>query len=91
LAVNFRITDEVSLGQGSETQKYNDNIAAISALKTIERENRRTHPKNSASLRAMTAAAAVPAPSATQKAKLKPGGAARSKAAVKQASARARC
>ena len=59
LAVNFRITDEVSLGQGSETQKYNDNIAAISALKTIERENRRTHPKNSASLRAMPVAVAL--------------------------------
>jgi len=61
LAVNFRITDEVSLGQGSETQKYNDNIAAISALKTIERETA-PHPKNSDSLRAMPVAAALPAP-----------------------------
>jgi len=27
-AVNFRITDEVNLGQGSETDKFNDDIAA---------------------------------------------------------------
>ncbi|MFA5951549.1 MAG: LPD38 domain-containing protein [Hyphomicrobium sp.] len=40
-AVNYRITDETELGQGSETVKFRDNIAAIETLKTIERENRR--------------------------------------------------
>jgi hypothetical protein len=34
-AFNFRITDELNLGQGSETQKFNDNIAAITSLKNI--------------------------------------------------------
>jgi len=87
LAVNFRITDEVSLGQGPETQKYNDSIAAISALKTIARENRRTPPEEQRQLARYAGCRSL----ATQKAKLKPGGAARSKAAVKQASARARC
>lgn len=40
-AINYRITDETELGQGSETVKFRDNIAAIETLKTIERENRR--------------------------------------------------
>ncbi|WP_213287600.1 LPD38 domain-containing protein [Bradyrhizobium sp. sGM-13] len=40
-ALNYRITDETELGQGSEGQKFRDNIAAIETLKTIERENRR--------------------------------------------------
>lgn len=40
-AANYRITDETELGQGSETVKFRDNIAAIETLKTIERENRR--------------------------------------------------
>lgn len=40
-AVNFRITDEVELGKGTEGVKFRDNVAAIQALKTIERENRR--------------------------------------------------
>lgn len=40
-AVNYRITDETELGQGSETVKFRDNIAAIETVKTIEREQRR--------------------------------------------------
>jgi N12 class adenine-specific DNA methylase len=43
-AVNYRITDETELGQGSEGVKFRDNIAAIETLKTIERENRRATP-----------------------------------------------
>lgn len=44
-AVNFRITDDVNLGQGSETTKFNDNIAAIETLRQIEAENRRATPE----------------------------------------------
>lgn len=40
-AVNFAITDEVQLGKGSEGVKFADNLAAIRALRAIERENRR--------------------------------------------------
>jgi N12 class adenine-specific DNA methylase len=40
-AANFVITDDVGLGQGGETVKYNDNIAAIKTLKTLQREMRR--------------------------------------------------
>jgi N12 class adenine-specific DNA methylase len=40
-AANFVITEEVGLGQGGETVKYNDNIAAIKTLKTLQREQRR--------------------------------------------------
>ncbi|MCA1458106.1 hypothetical protein I6F35_33775 [Bradyrhizobium sp. BRP22] len=43
-ALNYRITDETELGQGSEGQKFRDNIAAIETLKRIERENRRATP-----------------------------------------------
>jgi hypothetical protein len=32
-AVNFRITDELNRGQGSETDKSNDDIAAITSLR----------------------------------------------------------
>ena len=32
-AFNFRITDELNLGQGSETEKFNDKIAAITSLR----------------------------------------------------------
>jgi len=39
--VNFRITDEVELGKGGETVKFNDNLAAIRILKAIERDGRR--------------------------------------------------
>ena len=34
-AVNFRITDELALGQGSEAVKFRDNIAAIETVKQI--------------------------------------------------------
>lgn len=40
-ASNFTITDDVRLGEGGEVEKFNDNIAAIQTLKTIEREQRR--------------------------------------------------
>lgn len=40
-ASNFRITDEVRLGEGGEAEKFRDNLAAIRALKKIESENRR--------------------------------------------------
>ena len=43
-ATNFRITDETSLGEGSEGVKFRDNIAAIETLKHIEREQRRAEP-----------------------------------------------
>lgn len=43
-ALNYRITDETELGQGSEGVKFRDNIAAIETLKIIERENRRATP-----------------------------------------------
>jgi N12 class adenine-specific DNA methylase len=43
-AINYRITDETELGQGSEATKFRDNIAAIETLKTIEREQRRATP-----------------------------------------------
>ena len=35
-AVNFRITDEVDLGKGSEGVKFADNLNAIRILKAIE-------------------------------------------------------
>jgi len=40
-AQNFRITPELRLGEGGEVEKFNDNLAAIRALKTIEAERRR--------------------------------------------------
>ena len=43
-AVNFRITPDVRLGKGGEVEKFNDNVAAIRALKAIEAENRRATP-----------------------------------------------
>jgi N12 class adenine-specific DNA methylase len=44
-AINYRITDETELGKGSEGVKFRDNIAAIQALKNIEREDRRATPE----------------------------------------------
>lgn len=49
-AANFQITDEVALGKGGEVQKFNDNLAAIRALKQIEAENRRATPDEQAAL-----------------------------------------
>lgn len=49
-AADFRITDEVALGKGGEVQKFNDNLAAIRALKQIEAENRRATPDEQAAL-----------------------------------------
>lgn len=47
-AVNFRITEDVRLGQGGEVEKFNDNLAAIRTLQAIERENRRATPEEQA-------------------------------------------
>lgn len=38
-AANFRITDELELGKGSEAVKFGDNIRAIEILKNIEEQN----------------------------------------------------
>ena len=43
-SVNFQITPDLELGQGSESVKFADNIAAIQTLKKIESENRRATP-----------------------------------------------
>lgn len=43
-AVNFRITEDVALGKGTEGEKFRDNLAAINVLKTLEKENRRATP-----------------------------------------------
>lgn len=43
--IDFTITDEVKLGQGTEAVKYADNIAAIRTLKQIEQEQRRATPE----------------------------------------------
>ena len=40
-ASNFRITENVRLGQGGEAEKFRDNLAAIKTLKAIESEGRR--------------------------------------------------
>lgn len=40
-AINFRITDDVNLGEGSEGRKFSDNLDAIRVLKTLERDGRR--------------------------------------------------
>nr|WP_197274706.1 hypothetical protein [Novosphingobium sp. AAP83] len=42
--IDFVITDDVQLGQGTEGVKYQDNITAIETLKKIEAENRRASP-----------------------------------------------
>ena len=47
---NFRITDELELGKGSEAQKFRDNIAAIETLKNIERDDRHATPQEQAAL-----------------------------------------
>lgn len=44
-AANFRITPELKLGSGGEVEKFNDNLAAIRALKGIESERRRATPE----------------------------------------------
>lgn len=49
-ARNFRITPELELGKGGETQKYNDNVAAIRTLKQIQAEGRRATPEEQAVL-----------------------------------------
>lgn len=49
-AADFQITDETRLGQGGEVAKFNDNLAAIRALKAIEAENRRATPDEQATL-----------------------------------------
>nr|RDS95200.1 PLxRFG domain-containing protein [Cereibacter sphaeroides f. sp. denitrificans] len=49
-AVNFTITDALRLGEGTEGQKYADNVAAIRLLKQIEGENRRATPDEQAIL-----------------------------------------
>lgn len=49
-AQNFRITDALHLGQGSELVKFNDNLTAINTLKAIEAENRRATPQEQALL-----------------------------------------
>jgi N12 class adenine-specific DNA methylase len=41
---NFRIREDLGLGKGGETQKFNDNLTAIAALKNIERDERRATP-----------------------------------------------
>jgi predicted RNA methylase len=49
-AANFRITDEVELGKGSEGVKFADNLNAIRILKAIEGENRRARPEEQRAL-----------------------------------------
>ncbi|RYG08870.1 MAG: class I SAM-dependent methyltransferase, partial [Burkholderiales bacterium] len=49
-AANFAITDDVGLGKGGEVQKFNDNLAAIRALKQIEADGRRATPEEQALL-----------------------------------------
>ena len=43
-AANFRITDELELGKGSELTKFNDNLNAVETLKAIEGDERRATP-----------------------------------------------
>lgn len=43
-AADFEISDDLRLGRGGEVAKFEDNIAAIEALKRIEAENRRATP-----------------------------------------------
>lgn len=40
-ATNYRITEDVRLGEGGEGEKFRDNLAAIRILKDLEREQRR--------------------------------------------------
>ena len=49
-AINFRITEDVRLGQGGETVKFNDNLAAIKILKKLESEKRRATPEEQRAL-----------------------------------------
>ena len=43
-ALDFIIDDTLALGQGTEAQKYQDNLAAIRTIKEIEAANRRAFP-----------------------------------------------
>lgn len=43
-SANFAITPDLKLGTGGEVVKFNDNIAAIKTLKTLETERRRATP-----------------------------------------------
>lgn len=49
-ATNYQINDDTRLGKGGEVQKFNDNLAAIRALKQIEADNRRATPEEQAVL-----------------------------------------
>ena len=44
-ALDFVIDDTLGLGKGNETQKYEDNLAAIRVLKELEAQNRRASPE----------------------------------------------
>lgn len=44
-AQNFRIEPSLSLGQGGEVAKFNDNVAAIRVIKAIEADRRRATPE----------------------------------------------
>lgn len=48
--LNFHITSSLRLGRGGETEKFNDNLAAIRTLKAIEADNRRATPEEQAML-----------------------------------------
>jgi len=49
-AVNFRITEDVRLGQGGEVEKFNDNLAAIRTMKAVEAANRRATAEEQATM-----------------------------------------
>jgi N12 class adenine-specific DNA methylase len=49
-AANFRIRDDLRLGEGGEVAKFNDNLRAIRTLKAIEADGRRATPEEQAIL-----------------------------------------
>jgi N12 class adenine-specific DNA methylase len=49
-AVNFRITEDVNLGEGGAVTKYRDNITAIRIIKALRLEQRRATPDEQRSL-----------------------------------------
>ena len=49
-AINFKIDADLELGKGGEVGKFNDNVAAIRALKLIESERRRATPEEQRTL-----------------------------------------
>ena len=55
--IDFTITNEVELGEGAESVKFADNLAAIRTLKTLEQEGRRATPQPSEFLADEVAAA----------------------------------